>query len=77
MRARREGNPTQVEALAAEYRQRHPHGALGEEALMLSIEAAQSRGDPKARVLAREYLSRFPAGRFRSQAERAVATPSR
>jgi hypothetical protein len=77
MKARRQGDTTQVEALAAEYRLKHPDGALGEEALILSIEAAQSLGEPKARALAREYLSRYPRGRFRSQAAHVATTPSR
>jgi hypothetical protein len=75
MLARRGGNTKQVEALATEYRQKHPQGVLEEEAFMLSIEAAMARRDPNARVLAREYLARFPAGRFRSQAAKAI-TPS-
>jgi hypothetical protein len=43
-----------------------------EEALALSIEAAVARGDESARSFAAQYLKRYPGGRFRDQAERAL-----
>lgn len=48
-------------------------GPLAEEALALRIEAARARGDSRAAALARSYLARYPAGRYRDLAERTVA----
>jgi hypothetical protein len=45
---------------------------LAEEALALSIEAASALGASNAPELAAEYLARFPGGRFRDVAQRAV-----
>lgn len=73
MRARSAGNPERVSQLVDEYRQKHPQGALQEEALILSIDAAVARHSPSARGLAREYLRRFPQGRFAAQARRAAS----
>lgn len=47
---------------------------LAEEALALSIEANLSRNPSKAQSLARTYLSKYPNGRFKSLAERALRT---
>jgi hypothetical protein len=49
-------------------------GPLAEEALALRIEAASARGDARAVTLARSYLARYPAGRYRELAERALAS---
>jgi hypothetical protein len=74
MRAlRREGQPERASMLLDDYLRRHPGGALAEEALALSIEAATMRGDPRARALADRYLARYPTGRFRRVAEHARA----
>jgi hypothetical protein len=72
MRARRGGDAQRVSELADEYRARHPQGALQEEALILSVESAVARHAPNASALAREYLRRFPSGRFAVQARRAL-----
>jgi hypothetical protein len=72
MRARRSGDARRVSELADEYRARHPQGALQEEALILSVESAVARHAPNAPALAREYLRRFPGGRFAVQARRAL-----
>jgi hypothetical protein len=52
-------------------------GPLAEEALALRIEAASARGDARAAALARSYLARYPGGRYREQAQRALATHGR
>jgi hypothetical protein len=48
-------------------------GPLAEEALALRIEAATARGDKRAPALARSYLARYPNGRYREQAQRALS----
>jgi hypothetical protein len=48
-------------------------GPLAEEALALRIEAATARDDPRAKSLARSYLSRYPSGRYRDLARRTLA----
>ncbi len=73
---RRERDPARAGALLDEYFRRFPHGALAEEALALAIEAAEARGDARARVLARRYLGRYPSGHFRELAARALAGPA-
>ena len=73
---RGERDPARAGALLDAYFRRFPHGALAEEALALAIEAAEARGDARARVLARRYLGRYPSGHFRELAERALAGPA-
>ena len=68
---RRDRDPGRAQVLLEDYLRLHPGGALVEEALALSIEAAAARGDEAAATLAAEYLRRFPAGRFREVARRA------
>jgi hypothetical protein len=77
MRARGSGDAKRVSQLVDAYRARQPRGALQEEALILSIESAVSRHAPNAAVLAREYLTRFPHGRFAAQARRALGADAR
>jgi hypothetical protein len=77
MRARREGDSQRVSELVDEYRAKHPNGSLQEEALILSVESAVSRHAPNASALAREYLSRFPSGRFAAQARRVASGGAR
>lgn len=77
MRARSAGDSQRVGELVAAYRAKHPQGVLQEEALMLSIESAVARRAPNAPSLAREYLARYPRGRFVVQARRALAAAPR
>ena len=76
MQARRAGDMARAARLLNEYRTKYPDGALAEEALALSIEAASAGSDGSAAELARNYLTRFPHGRFRERVERVLqATP--
>jgi len=54
------------------YLARFPDGDLAEEALALAIEARGALGDPVACALAEQYLQRYPHGRFRDPAGRAL-----
>jgi hypothetical protein len=58
--------------LLAEYLKTYPHGALAEEAVALSIEAAADRKSPRAASYAEQYLKEYPRGRFRRTAEQAL-----
>ena len=74
MRAlRKQGDAARAQALLDQYLKANPHGALAEDALALSIEAAAARKDPRAADYARRYLARYPNGRFRSVAARVLA----
>jgi len=65
MRALRvDRDPVRARALLASYLDRQPNGALAEEALALSIEAAVAHRDSDAAALAARYLRRYPAGSF-------------
>lgn len=70
---RKEQDPARAQALLNEYMRANPRGALSEEALALSIEAARTRNDPAAKGHARRYLARYPKGRHRPLAERVLA----
>jgi TolA-binding protein len=70
---RKSGDPARAQALLDQYLRSNPRGALAEDALALSIEAAAARRDPRAAELARRYLTRYPHGRFRAVAERALS----
>ncbi|HEX4405689.1 MAG TPA: hypothetical protein VH560_12715 [Polyangia bacterium] len=77
MRAlRRDHDPAGAARLLDDYLRRWPNGALIEEALALAIEAANARGDARARTFATTYLRRFPAGRFGEAARRTLASAS-
>jgi hypothetical protein len=69
---RKQGDAARAQALLDQYLRANPHGALAEDALALSIEAAAARKDPRAADYARRYLSRYPNGRFKTVAERAL-----
>jgi hypothetical protein len=72
MRERRAGNLARALDLASTYRAQNPSGALYEEALALSFQAAAVLGDEEAKPLARLYVQRYPGGRFRAQAQRVL-----
>jgi hypothetical protein len=72
MRALRlDHDPARARGLLAKYLERHPNGALAEEALALTIEAAVAHHDSDAAALGARYLRRYPAGPFRALALRA------
>jgi hypothetical protein len=82
---RRDHDAARAGALLETYVRRWPNGALVEEAMALSIEAAQAQeqghlqggaDDLAARALAHRYLQRFPTGRFSETARRALARPA-
>lgn len=73
---RSERDPARAEALLSQHLERYPDGALSEDALALSIEAAAARKDPRAVQYARRYLARYPEGRFRKLAERVLESKS-
>lgn len=70
-----ERNPTRARALANRYLERQPTGALADEALAISIEAAVDQHDPDAVALSARYLQQFPRGPFRGLAQRTLASP--
>ena len=70
---RKQGDAGRAQALLDQYLRANPRGALAEDALALSIEAAAARKDPRATEYARRYLARYPNGRFHAVAERALA----
>jgi hypothetical protein len=70
---RNEHNPARAKTLLNRYLQTHPQGALTEDALALSIEAAVATNDPKSSDIARTYMARYPNGRYRSLAMKALS----
>jgi hypothetical protein len=73
---RQDRDPERAGRLLASYLRTHPRGALAEEAVALSIEAADARHSPAAVTFAERYLKEYPHGRFSSAAERALARPA-
>jgi hypothetical protein len=70
---RQDGDPARASTLLGRYLGAHPRGLLAEDALALSIEAADARHDPGAAAsLGRRYLAEYPSGRYRALAQRAV-----
>lgn len=69
MRALRlDHDPVRARVLLARYLERHPGGALAEEALAMSIEAAVAHHDPDAAALGARYLRLYPTGPFHTLA---------
>jgi hypothetical protein len=77
MQARRAGDSARTLRLLTAYRTKYPDGALAEEALALSLEAAVLRGGEQADDLAQQYLARFPNGRYRQHVEQLRRTSAR
>jgi hypothetical protein len=73
---RQDRDPERAGQLLASYLRTHPRGSLAEEAVALSIEAADARHNPAAATFAERYLKEYPQGRFRSVAERVLARPA-
>jgi hypothetical protein len=73
---RREGDPVLAARLLDKYRAKRAADPLREEVLALQIEAAVASADPRATRFAREYLTRYPAGRYADIARRALPDPS-
>ncbi len=69
---RTDRDPARASRLLSEYLTRYPHGALAEEAVALSIEAAAARHSPRAVGFAERYQRAYPRGRFRHTAEQAL-----
>jgi len=72
------GDADRASGLLSQYLRAHPRGVLAEDALALSIEAANARDDPRsAAVLGRRYLEQCPVGRYRAFALQATQSPAR
>jgi outer membrane protein assembly factor BamD (BamD/ComL family) len=69
---RNDHEPGRASRLLADYLARYPRGALAEEAIALSIEAAAANHSPAAAGFAERYLRQYPTGRFRETAEKAL-----
>jgi hypothetical protein len=68
---RRDHDPNRAAALLTHELEANPRGVLRQEAFVLSIEAADARGDRRgAESFARAYQREFPSGRFRQLAQR-------
>ena len=70
-------DPELARSLAKRYLEGQPRGALADEALAISIEAAIDHHDADAAVLSARYLAQFPHGSFRALAERTLASSQR
>lgn len=69
---RADHDPAKAQSLLNDYMKKNPNGVLSEDALALSIEAAATRRDPRAREYATRYLAQFPNGKYRALATRAL-----
>jgi hypothetical protein len=78
MRALRvDQDPVRARGLLSRYLADHPNGALAEEALAMTIEAAIAHHDTDVATLAGRYLRLYPRGSFQALARNAlVAQPS-
>jgi hypothetical protein len=73
---RQDRDPARASRLLGAYLRTYPRGALVEEAIALSFEAADARQSPAAATFAQRYLRDYPQGRFRAAAERVTARPT-
>ena len=69
---RTDKDPSRAQGLLNDYLKTPPNGVLSEDALALSIEAASAQHDPKAADYAKRYLAKFPHGKYRALASRAL-----
>jgi hypothetical protein len=69
---RKERDPARAQTLLNSYLKANPRGLLSGDALALSIEAASVQHDPRAAEYARRYLARYPKGKYRDLAKRAL-----
>jgi hypothetical protein len=69
---RTEHNPARAKILLNRYLRTHPQGVLTEDALALLIEAAAATNDPKRSIIAQTYLAKYPKGRYRVLALKAL-----
>lgn len=69
---RRDHDPDRASLFFTYYLDRYPNGRFVEEALALSIEAADQLDAARAASLARRYLREYPKGAYRAAAERAL-----
>lgn len=67
---RKEGNPARAQTLFSQYLERHPSGALAEDAMGYQLEAADRMNAVNTSKLAQSYLSAFPQGRYVALARR-------
>jgi hypothetical protein len=67
------GDADKAEGLLRQYRKSAASGQLDEEALALSIEVSMARKDGKAPTYARQYLAKYPSGKFAPLARRALS----
>jgi hypothetical protein len=74
---RKHHDPERAAKLLDQYLKAYPHGALAEEALALSIEAAADLHSAAVTGFAQRYLREYPKGRFRRTAEQALAAAPR
>ena len=73
---RQDHDPARASHLLGAYLRTYPRGALVEEAIALSFEAADARQSTAAATFAQRYLRDYPQGRFRAAAERVLARPT-
>jgi hypothetical protein len=73
---RRDHDAVRAQDLLARYLAGHPRGALREEAMVLSIEAADARDDQSGvERLVKQYRASYPSGRFRPYVEDQLKRP--
>lgn len=72
MALRRDGDAHTAGQLLERVHAKGSAGPLAEEVMSLRVEAALARGDGRAEGYAKQYLRRYPNGRYRAVVERAL-----